>query len=633
MSSTIPKKYFVIDFDSTFSKVEGLDELAKIALQGTPDQDAIVKQIRDLTDQGMSGEITFAEALSKRLELLNANQGHIDKLVAFLKDNISESFKRNQVFFDLCSDQIIILSSGFKDFIVPVATGMGVKEENIYANTFTFDADGNITGADTENVLAGNGGKVKLIKSLKLDGEVHVIGDGFTDYEIRANGLAEAFYAFTENVSRANVIEKADHVVRTLDEILWLNHLPRSQSYPKARIKVLLLENVHQAAVDSFKKEGFDVEFHVGALDENELIEKVKGVSIIGLRSKTIITDKVLANADKLIAIGAFCIGTNQIALGKATELGIAVFNAPYSNTRSVVELAIGEMIMLIRKIPSNSERMHRGVWNKSATNSFEIRGKKLGLIGYGHIGIQLSVVAEAMGMEVYFYDAMDKMPIGNAIKCGSMQEVFNKVDVVSLHIDGRIENTDLITTKEFAQMKDGVIFLNLARGFVVDIQALVDALNSGKVAGAGVDVFPKEPKTNKEPFVNELMGMENVILSPHIGGSTEEAQEMIGHYVPERLLEYVNNGSTTGSVNFPEVQLPILGESHRLLHIHNNVPGIMAKINSLCAKHDINVTSQHLKTNEGIGYVIMDVNRSYSPEFLEELKDIADTIKFRKLF
>lgn len=633
MSSTIPKKYFVIDFDSTFSKVEGLDELAKIALQGTPDQDAVVKQIRDLTDQGMSGEITFAEALSKRLELLNANQGHIDKLVAFLKDNISESFKRNQVFFDLCSDQIIILSSGFKDFIVPVATGMGIKEENIYANTFTFDADGNITGADTENVLAGNGGKVKLIKSLKLDGEVHVIGDGFTDYEIRANGLAEAFYAFTENVSRANVIEKADHVVRTLDEILWLNHLPRSQSYPKARIKVLLLENVHQAAVDSFKKEGFDVEFHVGALDENELIEKIKGVSIIGLRSKTIITDKVLANADKLIAIGAFCIGTNQIALEKATELGIAVFNAPYSNTRSVVELAIGEMIMLIRKIPSNSERMHRGVWNKSATNSFEIRGKKLGLIGYGHIGIQLSVLAEAMGMEVYFYDAMDKMPIGNAIKCGSMQEVFNKVDVVSLHIDGRIENTDLITAKEFAQMKDGVIFLNLARGFVVEIPALVDALNSGKVAGAGVDVFPKEPKTNKEPFVNELMRMENVILSPHIGGSTEEAQEMIGHYVPERLLEYINNGSTTGSVNFPEVQLPILGESHRLLHIHNNVPGIMANINSLCAKHDINVTSQHLKTNEGIGYVIMDVNRSYSPEFLEELKDITDTIKFRKLF
>ncbi|MFT4734501.1 MAG: D-3-phosphoglycerate dehydrogenase [Algoriphagus sp.] len=633
MSSTTPKKYFIIDFDSTFSKVEGLDELAKIALQGTSDQDAVVKQIRDLTDQGMSGEITFAEALSKRLELLHANQGHIDQLVSFLKDNISESFKRNKVFFDLCSDQIIILSSGFKEFIVPVVKEMGVKEENIYANTFTFDAKGTITGADSENVLAGNGGKVKLIKNLKLDGEIHVIGDGYTDYEIRAHGLAKAFYAFTENVSRANVIEKADHVVRTLDEILWLNHLPRSQSYPKARIKVLLLENVHQAAVDSFKKEGFDVEFHVGALDENQLIEKIKGVSIIGIRSKTIITNKVLANADKLIAIGAFCIGTNQINLKKATELGIAVFNAPYSNTRSVVELAIGEMIMLIRKIPSNSERMHHGVWNKSATNSFEIRGKKLGLIGYGHIGIQLSVVAEALGMEVYFYDAMDKMPIGNAIKCGSMKDVFEKVDVVSLHIDGRIENTDLITAKEFAQMKDGVIFLNLARGFVVDIPALVAALNSGKVAGAGVDVFPKEPSTNKETFMNELMGMENVILSPHIGGSTEEAQEMIGRYVPERLLAYINNGSTTGSVNFPEVQLPILGESHRLLHIHNNVPGIMAKINSLCAQHDINVTSQHLKTNEAIGYVIMDVNRSYSPEFLEELKDIADTIKFRKLF
>ncbi|AWV99048.1 phosphoglycerate dehydrogenase [Arcticibacterium luteifluviistationis] len=633
MASTTPKKYFIIDFDSTFTKVEGLDELAKIALNGSPNQEETVAEIKRLTDLGMSGELTFAEALSKRLALLSANKTHIDELVSFLKDNISDSFARNEVFFEHYADEIIILSSGFKDFIVPVATGLGVKEENIYANTFTFDAEGNITGADTENVLAGNGGKVKLVKSLKLDGEVHVIGDGFTDYEIRQSGLAEKFYAFTENVKRNKVVAVADEVVKSLDEILWMNHMPRSQSYPKSRIKILLLENVHQAAVSAFKKEGFDVDFHVGALDGEELLEKIKDASIVGLRSKTMLTAEVLEHAEKLIAVGAFCIGTNQIDLEKCTEMGVAVFNAPYSNTRSVVELAIAEMIMLIRKIPSNSERMHKGVWNKSATNSFEIRGKKLGLIGYGHIGMQLSVVAEAMGMEVHFYDATDKMPIGNAIKCRSMEEVFAVSDVVSLHIDGRPENNDLITAKEFAQMKDGVIFLNLARGFVVDIPSLVDALKSGKIAGAGVDVFPKEPKTNKEPFVSELMGMENVILSPHIGGSTEEAQEMIGHYVPERLLEYMNNGSTTGSVNFPEVQLPMLGESHRLMHIHKNVPGIMAKINSLCAKYDINVSGQYLKTNETIGYVIMDVSRSYSPEFLEELREIDNTIKFRKLF
>jgi D-3-phosphoglycerate dehydrogenase len=633
VAENLTKRYFIIDFDSTFTQVEGLDELAKIALEGSSSKDQTVAAIKTLTDQGMAGEITFQEALQKRLNLLSATRSDVDKLVDFLLSKISPSFLRNRIFFDSYADNVFILSSGFKDFIVPVAVSLGIKPENIYANTFEYDAEGNITGVDTSNPLAGNGGKIKVIESLGLEGEIHVIGDGYTDYEIRQKGLAHQFYAFIENVERPNVVAKADHVVKSLDEFLWLNHLPRSQSYPKSRIKVLLLENVHQAAVKAFKSEGFDVEFHKGAMDEDELCEKIKGVSIIGLRSKTNLTARVLQNADKLIAAGAFCIGTNQIDIKTCIEKGIAVFNAPYSNTRSVVELAIGEMIMLIRKIPSNSERLHKGIWNKSAKNAYEIRGKKLGLIGYGHIGMQLSVVAEAMGMEVYFYDAMDKMPIGNAVKCKTMDEVLRVADVISLHIDGRKQNTNLIGKREFDLMKDGVIFLNLARGFVVDIPSLVEALKSGKVAGAGVDVFPEEPKTNDDPFENELMGLENVILSPHIGGSTEEAQEMIGNYVPERLLEYVNNGSTTGSVNFPEVQLPILQESHRLLHVHRNVPGIMAKINNIFAKHNINVRGQYLKTNESIGYVIVDVEISYTPELLEELKDIPETIRFRKLF
>lgn len=633
MAETAQKKYYIIDFDSTFTKVEGLDELARIALKNDPNRDQTVKAIKDLTDKGMSGEITFEEALEKRLALLNANKGHVEELIKFLKGQISTSFARNEVFFEHCAENVIILSSGFKDFIVPIATGLGVLEKNIYANTFTYDEDGNITGADKSNVLAGNGGKVKQVQALNLDGEIHVIGDGYTDYELREKGLAQQFYAFIENVERPAITAKADEVIKSLDEFLWLNHLPRSQSYPKSKMKVLLLENVHQAAVEAFKSEGFDVEFVKGALDEEELCERIKGVSIVGLRSKTNITAKVLEHADKLIAVGAFCIGTNQIDLAKCTEKGIAVFNAPYSNTRSVVELAIGEIIMLIRKIPSNSERLHQGIWNKSASGSYEIRGKKLGLIGYGHIGMQLSVVAEAMGMEVYFYDATDRMPIGNAIKCKTMDEVLSIADVVSLHIDGRKENTNLITEREFDLMKDGVIFLNLARGFVVDIPSLVNALKSGKVAGAGVDVFPEEPKTNSDPFVSELMGLENVILSPHIGGSTEEAQEMIGHYVPERLLEYINNGSSTGSVNFPEVQLPVLVDSHRLLHVHQNVPGIMAKLNNIFAKYDINVGGQYLKTNEKIGYVIVDLAYTYSPAFLEELREIPNTIKFRKLF
>lgn len=624
---------YIFDFDSTFTKVEGLDELANIALENSPNREEVVSQIVELTNRGMNGELLFADSLKQRISLLKADKSHVALLVDFLKDNVTESVERNRKFFADFSDRIYIVSSGFKDFIVPVAKEYGIKEENVYANTFTYDQDGNITGVDQDNFLSQNGGKIKLVESLGFEGEVHVIGDGYTDYEIRKNNLADKFYAFTENIEREKVTRVADYVVASLDEFLFINALPRSQSYPKSRIKVLLLENVHEAAVEAFEAEGFNVEFHKGAMDEDELCEKIKDVSIIGIRSKTNITAKVLENADRLMAIGAFCIGTNQIDLAKATEQGVAVFNAPYSNTRSVVELAIGEIIMLIRKISSNSEKLHKGVWNKSSNDRYEIRGKKLGLIGYGHIGTQLSVVAEALGMEVYFYDLVDKMPLGNAKKCKTMAEVLKVSDVVSLHIDGRDSNTNLIGKKEFDLMKDGVIFLNLARGFVVDIPSLVLAIKSGKIAGAGVDVFPEEPKTNKDPFESELMGLDNVILSPHIGGSTEEAQEGIGHYVPERLLEYINNGSTTGSVNFPEVQLPLLKDSHRILHLHKNEPGILAKINNVFAKHHINVKGQYLKTNEEIGYVIVDVAKSYTKEFVEDLKELKDTTRFRVLF
>jgi D-3-phosphoglycerate dehydrogenase len=630
---TAEKKVFIIDFDSTVTKVEGLDQLASIALANSPDGKEIVKKITEITDKGMSGEMTFSEALSSRLELLKANKSHIDVLVEFLKSNVSDSFYRNRAFLQEYSDQIIILSSGFKEFIIPVIEYLGLKTSNVYANTFVFDSDGNIVGCDSSNPLSATGGKIKVVKSLRLEGHISVIGDGFTDFEIKQAGLADRFYAFTENVERESVIKNADFVIKTLDEFLFYNQLPRGYSYPKSMIKVLLLENVHKAAVEAFKSQGFDVEFHKGALDEDELAEKIKDVSILGIRSKTIVTKKVLENADKLMTIGAFCIGTNQIDLKEASKKGIAIFNAPYSNTRSVVELAIGEMIMLIRKVFVKSNGMHQKQWDKSAINSFEVRGKKLGMIGYGHIGTQLSVIGEALGMKVYFYDIVDKMPIGNARKCKTMDEVLEVADVLSLHIDGRKENTNLIGKKEFDKMKEGVIFLNMARGTVVDIPALVEAIKSGKVEGAGIDVFPEEPKTNNDPFVSELQGLENVILTPHIGGSTEEAQESIGTYVPERLLEFVNNGSTTGSVNLPEVQLPLLKGSHRILHIHKNVPGILAKLNNIFAKYDINITGQYLKTNEAVGYVIVDIEKDYTKELVQEIKALDETIKFRMLF
>jgi D-3-phosphoglycerate dehydrogenase len=626
-------KYFVIDFDSTFTKVEAFDALADISLKDHPEKEKRKKEIHDITNQGMSGSISFRESLEKRLNLLAPSQMHIDPLVKDLRGKVSESFKRNKDFFQKHSDNIYIISNGFREFIEPIVTEFGIKPENILANEFRFDKDGRVVGFDTENPLSSNNGKVEQLKKLNLPGDVYVIGDGYTDYEIKHAGLANKFYAFTENVERESIIDKADHITPSLDEFLYLNKLNTAISYPKNRINVLLLENVHPVAVSLLKTEGFNVETYHAALTEEELCERVKNVHVLGIRSKTQVTERVLEHANKLMVIGAFCIGTNQINLKRATEKGIAVFNAPFSNTRSVVELAVAEMIMLMRNIVDKSTRMHKGVWDKSAKGSFEIRGKKLGLIGYGNIGTQLSVIAEALGMKVLYFDTEEKLSLGNAVKCKSMKEVLEQSDVVSLHVDGRESNTNIIGSKEFALMKKGVIFINLSRGHVVDIQALRENILSGKVAGTAIDVFPYEPVSNDEEFKSELRDLPNTILTPHIGGSTLEAQENIGNFVPGKILEYINTGSTSNSVNFPNLTLPTLENAHRLIHIHNNVPGILAKINHILANNGINIVGQYLKTNESIGYVITDINKEYNKDVIKELKSIDQTIKFRVLY
>ncbi len=633
LTKTPEQTFFVIDFDSTFTKVEALDVLGEISLVGRPDRDDALNQIKTITDRGMAGELSFTESLELRLKLLRAHRDQLPALIEALMGKISDSFQRNRDFLIENADHIYIVSNGFREFIVPVVASLGIKADHVLANTFVYDEAGNIVDFDRSNPLSANGGKPQVIRGLGLTGDVYVIGDGYTDYEIRESGAAARFYAFTENVLRPRVVEKADFTAPSLDEFLYHNNLSRSQSYPKSRIKVLLLENVHPVAVQLFEQEGFNVEIRKGALDEDELIEAIRDVSILGIRSKTNVTARVLEHANKLMTIGAFCIGTNQIDLTACTERGIAVFNAPYSNTRSVVELAIGEIIMLIRGIVPKSNSMHRGEWDKSAKNSYEVRGKKLGLVGYGNIGTQLSVVAEALGMEVYFYDIVDKLALGNTRKCKTLDELLAVSDIISLHTDGRKENKNLIGEREFGLMKKGVIFLNLSRGHIVDIPALVNAIKQGKVIGTGVDVFPEEPKTNNEEFISELRNLPNVILTPHIGGSTEEAQANIGNFVPAKLLEYINNGSTYGSVNFPELQLPLLKNSHRLLHIHANVPGILAKMNTIFAKYHINIHGQYLKTNEQIGYVITDVAKEYADEVVQELKGIDNTIKFRLLY
>lgn len=627
------KHSVLIDFDSTFIKVETLDELAKVALLDHENGYDIVKQIEEITNQGMDGSISFKESLANRLNLLQATNKHIQQLVGVLRHKVSNSFLRNKKFFTECSDDIYIISSGFKECILPIVREFGIKESNVFANTFIFDDKGNIVGIDKNNPLASDGGKVAVVKALNLTGTVSIIGDGFTDYEIKQQGLANKFYAFTENITREKVIQVADVITPSLDEFLYLNNLPMASSYPRNRIKVLLLENIHKQAQDLLRSEGYTVEALKGALNEDDLCEKIKGVSILGLRSKTNLTKKVLENADRLMAVGAFCIGTNQIDLVQAANHGVCAFNAPYSNTRSVVELVIGNIIMLLRNVVKKNTQLHAGKWDKSANNSFEVRGKKLGIVGYGNIGSQLSVLAEALGMQVYYYDITEKLQLGNARKCETIDELLSTVDIVSLHVDGRKDNKNIIGEREFSLMKDNVVFINLSRGHVVDVDALVNNLKNGKILGAAVDVFPYEPKDNNEEFINHLRGFDNVILTPHIGGSTEEAQLNIGDFVAKRLISYVNSGDTTQSVNFPNLQLPSLNNAHRLIHLHENVPGILAQINKTLADNNINVLGQYLKTDENVGYVITDVNTEHNDNVIKDLKAINHTIKARVLY
>src|SRR5882757_4442873 len=408
----------------------------------------------------------------------------------------------------------------------------------------------------------------------------------------------------------------------------------KSTSYPKEKINILFLENISDAAVKFFKDAGYaSVRKVGGALSEEELIEEIKNVHILGIRSKTQITKPILEAARKLQAIGCFCIGVNQVDLKAATAQGVVVFNAPYSNTRSVAELVIGLAILLIRRIPDKSKAAHDGVWLKEAKGSYELRGKTLGIIGYGNIGTQVSILAEALGMKVIFYDTVTKLPLGNAVAKKTLKEVVGQADIITLHVPETTQTKNLITKTVLRQFKKGSILLNYARGEVVDLEGLAKCIQEGQISGAAIDVYPWEPEKNGDRFETPLQDLPNVILTPHIGGSTEEAQQNIGEDVSVKLFNYLEKGITFGSHTVPALALPPQEGSHRILHIHNNVPGVLSEINTRLSKYKINILGQYLKTNEEIGYVVLDVDKKLSSQALQLLKEVRETIKVRMLY
>lgn len=405
-------------------------------------------------------------------------------------------------------------------------------------------------------------------------------------------------------------------------------------SLDKSKIRILLLEGVHQSALDTFHKAGYtNIEYHKGSLSEDDLVEKVKDAHFIGIRSRTQLTERVFEAADKLVAVGCFCIGTNQVNLDAASEKGVAVFNAPYSNTRSVAELVLAEAILLLRGVPEKNASAHRGGWMKSAADSYEIRGKKLGIVGYGNIGTQLGVIAEGLGMEVLFYDIVTKLPMGNARQVGSLNGLLEEADIVTLHVPETASTKWMMGPDQFARMKADSVFINASRGTVVDIDALAGALEEKKLLGAAVDVFPVEPRSNNDEFVSPLRAFDNVILTPHVGGSTQEAQYNIGIEVAEKLATFSDNGTSLSAVNFPEVALPAHPHAHRLLHIHHNIPGVMSEINRIFSENDINIMGQYLQTKDKVGYVVVDVAQDCSLKALEKVREVKGTIRARILF
>ncbi len=638
----------IFDFDSTLINAEGNELLIAHALGRLPEKEKAEKleQMQTLTRQCTNGEIPLTKAMSGRYALTQLEAEDVDAVSKAIVDTINPKIKEALDALRARDKNIFVYSTSPEQVVLPVTDALGITRENVFTTHLQTKDDGTILGIQEDGPLCMTLGKVYVSEQLKsqerLTGPTAIIGDGVTDLAVKKNGIAEMFVYYAGTIDREDIRLQADFTIDNFDQLLPL--LSSTEEYqPQAKDaglsdedlhtpNVFLLENVHNIAIERLNSAQYNVASYQPAWSEQELIEKALHANVMGIRSKTKLTANVLNHLKDLWVIGAFCIGTNQIDLETATAAGIPVFNAPYSNTRSVAELVVGETIMLMRRTFEKSAAAHSGKWLKQADGCSEIRGKTVGIVGYGHIGSQVSIMLENLGMTVLFHDIVDKLPLGNAQKVNDLYDLLERSDVVTLHVPDTLDTRGLIGEKELVRMKRGSYLINASRGRVVDIEPLHKLLEYGHIAGAAVDVFPAEPASTEEAFQSPLQGMPNVILTPHIGGSTLEAQENIARYVSEKMISFVKTGSTMGSVNFPEVELPRVDNTHRILHIHKNVPGVLAKINSVFARRNINVEGQILQTRDTIGYLIVDVDRDVSHQVFEIMKHITETVQVRRI-
>lgn len=604
--------WFVFDFDSTFTQVEAMEELAAISLANDPDKDLLIEKIKQLTDLAMEGKMPFSKSLKARIALLSAKKYHLNMLVNRLRKRVSTSFSRNKAFFKAHKGRVIIISGGFKEFIEPVVKPYFIEPDCVFANTFVFDKKNNIIGANEQNPLAQELGKVKLLRQLKLSGNIVMVGDGYTDFQVYESGIAHEFYAYTENISRAIVVEQSALVAPSLDEILFQHKLPMALSYPKTRIKALLWGEETWQAEAALKREGYQITKLKG-LVEPKLLQKAY------MQSSLLLFSPNNANLERQLKACAqnghwpMCAGIwgewDQTEIYRNwAKNGLAVFASSYAHTRSVAELALMHLLHLNR------------------FKGEELLGKRLGIIGYGHSGSLLSVMAAHLGVEVYYYDLDDKPAMGNAKRVKQLPELLRKCELVVLTAGSRFTKELIIGTKEIKAMQNGALLVQLSYDSHVDLAAVKEALHQQKLGGYAADFIEEDAR-------KLFAKLPNVQVSYMARLATKQTQENIATSLTERLLGFMNKGDTQGSINFPEMQLPALQHSHRFIHVHQNKPGVLAQINSILAAHKINVSGQYLKTNEQIGYVITDVSKEYPSKAIADLKAIAETIKFRVLY